>query len=291
LADELDKTAAFYQSRHPENKLSPKMPLLLTGDLALAKPASGLLKAEVKYDIEDLIPPLDHPTELTAATYMVNLGLALKKQTRQAPATGEKTLPYDININIFADKYRKIRAQPIPFRNILLLALLVIAITFIFPLQQSLTKLKNDNTRAQIEFSDISRELNLVTLIAEEASQTETSIQEITAATAALEAADRELLAGRGIFIHDLTLITAALPPSTDISSLEIDNETITVSGETASVFDVVNYAIALERTGTFTDVRIREIGETTNTITGDNTATGETATINRITFDIVLRK
>jgi hypothetical protein len=67
LADELTKTAAFYQSSHPESRLTPVTPLLLTGDLA-SEAAGGLLQAEVEYPVEPLNPPAAFPPALPLAS-------------------------------------------------------------------------------------------------------------------------------------------------------------------------------------------------------------------------------
>lgn len=291
LADELTKTATFYQSRHPESKLNPAIPLLLTGDLALQTPASGLLQSETEYPVESLVAPVDSPPELPVASYTANIGLALKKIPPQAVAGGETNRFHDININIFSDKYRKTRPKPLPTGYILLRAFLAMAIVLVFPLYQSLDKLKAENVQQQTEFSEISRELNLARLISEENAQTDNAIQQITANTEALKAANQSLLENRGIFTSDLHTVTEALPPATYLTSIEIDNNLITVRGETDSVFSVVDYAVALELTGAFLDVRINELDETTSIIPGDNATADQFTTLNKITFEIIINK
>jgi Tfp pilus assembly protein PilN len=291
LADELTKTAAFYQSRHPDSTLSPATPLLLTGDLTLVTPASGLLQSETKYPIEPLMPSVDAPPELPAQSYIINIGLALKKTHHKVDPESEEARYHDININIFSDKYRKIRAKSLPLGYILLQAFLVMALVLLFPLYQSLDNLKDNNTRLQTEFSNISRELNLATLISEENIQTDNSIQEIVAATAALQMADQSLLAAQGNFTRDLQLVTEALPPLTYFTSIEMDNRQVTVSGETENIFKVVDYATALEFIEIFDEVHIIEINEITRTITGDNHTTDEPVMVSLITFDIMIIK
>jgi Tfp pilus assembly protein PilN len=291
LADELTKTAAFYQSRHPGSTLSSTTPLLLTGDLTLVTPASGLLQSEVKYPVEPIVPPLDYPPELPAPSYTINMGLALKKIPPKTAAGDEGTRSHDINVNIFADKYRKIRTKPTPTGYMLLQAFLAIALVLLVPLYQSLDKVKDKNTQLEIEFTNISRELSLATLISEEDAQTDNAIQEIAVKTAALQAADQSLLEARGIYTRDLQLVNEALPPLTYFTSIEIDNKQVTVRGETENVFDVVDYASALERLEIFPDVRVTEVSEITRIIPGDNATTDEPATFNVITFSITINK
>ena len=289
LADELTKTAAFYESRHAEGSLRPPAPLLLTGDLALDTPARGLLQSEVKYRVESPAPPLDCPPELPTPSYTVNMGLALKKVQAKA-AAGENAHFHDININIFTDKYRKVRARPTPAGYILALVLLAAAIVFVYPLYRSLDNIKDDNIRLQTEFTNISRELSLATLFAAEDAQTESEIIVINAATAALQASDRELIDGRGVLTSDLETVSGALPALVEITSLEIADTTITVRGETGDVFRVVDYARALEQTAMFREVRISELGETTRAVAGDDVES-EPAQVSLVTFDITINK
>jgi type IV pilus assembly protein PilM len=289
LADELTKTAAFYESRHPESPLQPSMPLLLTGDLMLVTPARGLLQSEVKYPVEPLVAPLEYPPELPAPSYSVNMGLALKKI--KAPANEEEARFHDINVNIFTDKYRKIKAKPTPAGYMLAQVFLAIVIVILYPLYQSLDKLKDDNTMLQTEFINTSREFSLTTLFAEEDARTENEIAQVNAATAALLASDQSALANRGIFTSDLEMVTGALPPSAYLTSIDNDSTAVTMRGETGDVFTVVDYAVALELTGAFTDVRITELGEITKTLTGDDATNGELTTFSLIAFDITLKK
>src|SRR4030042_1716586 len=69
LADELTKTAAFYQSNHPEIQLDGNLPLLLTGQLAAEVVVNGLLQAEKNYPIERLIPAVEYPQTLPTTSY------------------------------------------------------------------------------------------------------------------------------------------------------------------------------------------------------------------------------
>jgi hypothetical protein len=291
LADELTKTEAFYRSHHPESMLSPAAPLLLTGDLTLGTSAGGLLQSEVKYAVEPLVPPVDSPPELPVPSYTTNIGLALKKSPPRAAAGSEDARFHDIDINVLSDKYRKVRPKALPARYLVLWAFLVMAVVLLFPLYRSLQAVNAEYARLQTGFYDISRELNFATVTSEENARTESTIQDINAATAALQAADQSLIADRGIFTRDLQLVTGALPPFTYFTSIEIDGGVITVRGETDNTFVAVDYATALERIGVFNDVRITELDEIVRIITADNATTDEPTTLLQISFEIIIDK
>jgi Tfp pilus assembly protein PilN len=291
LADELTKTVAFYQNRHPESPLGPATPLLLTGDLALELPASGLLQAETEYPVEPLVPAVECPPELPVAAYTVNIGLSLKKAPHRRATSGEGSRFHDININILSGKHRKIRAKRRPLRLWIFGAIIVAAVIALFPLYQARSHLIEENNQQLTEFSNMSRELNLGKIFAEENSQTESTIQEIIASDQALQAANRDLLSTRGDFTRDLRVVTEALPPATEFTSMEINGQQAKVYGETDSVFAVIDYATALEATGVFPEVRITELDEATP-VGNEADATGSVpADTSKIKFGIVISK
>jgi hypothetical protein len=291
LADELNKTAAFYQNRHPESPLGPATPLLLTGDLARELPASGLLQAETEYPVEPLVPAVECPPELPVAAYTVNIGLSLKKTPQRRATAGEGSGFHDININILSGKHRKIRTKRRPLGLWIFVAIIAAAVISLFPLYQARSHLIRENNQQLVEFSDMSRELDLRKIVAEENAQTEGTIQEITASNQALQAANRDLLGTRGDFTRDLRLITGALPPATEFSSMEINSQQAKVYGKTDSVFSVINYAIALEATGVFPEVRITELDEATPASNGADAAGSTPAATGKIKFGIVISK
>jgi hypothetical protein len=290
LADELTKTAAFYQAHYPQNPLSTTTPLLLTGDLALELPASGLLQAETEYPVKPLAPPVECPPELPIAAYTANIGLSLKKISPKVSA-GRDGGYHDININILSGKYRKIRAKPIPKSLWISAALITATIIGLFPLYQARSQAITDNARQQTELSNISREYNLASLVAEENALMEEDIQKIDDDTAALKAANQSITSTRGEFTRDLQYVTGALPPLTDFTSIEIINKQIMIHGETDSVFTVIDYATALEGNGMYPEVRITELDETVSILGEGDAAEEEAVTVNRISFGIVMNK
>lgn len=78
LGEELTRTVKFYNDTHPE-PLPRSTPLCLTGSLAEEVALSGVAEASVGLAQEPLASPLDCPPDLPVATFMVNIGLALKE--------------------------------------------------------------------------------------------------------------------------------------------------------------------------------------------------------------------
>lgn len=291
VIDGLNKTVAFYQSSHPESRPGPETSLLLTGELTEEVIRNGLLQSEIEYSIERLNPPVDCPADISVDPYTVNIGLALKKTPLKTASKGDISRFSDININLLDGKYRKKKAPPVPFRRILLGILLAIIVMALFPLYQTRSQVTAENAALQTELDGINRELNLANLIAEETALTRETIGVITAGTEALQEVNRGILITRGDFTGNLNMVTEVLPPDTRFSSIDIDNQVISVNGDADSVFRVVDYATALENTEVFQEVRIIRLDDAVTDIL--ETSENETiqAESGSVVFNIIIDK
>jgi type IV pilus assembly protein PilM len=289
LADELTKTATFYQSNHPEATLSSNTPLLLAGDLAVDTPAGELLQAEIEYPIESLTPAVASPDNFIDASYAAVIGLALKKSPLKALPGSEQSRFFDIDVNLLAGKYRKTKAKPIRAFYLWLGMILVAALVLLFPLYQARQHIKTDNRAFDTALSNIQRELDLAVLVNEETTNTEDSITALNAATDAIKTANETILGARGDYGSGLETVAGAVPPQTSFNWIEIRPDEITIRGETDSVFTVVAYAVALENLNIFTEVRITSLDEVIAA-----PGSGETDTppeVKTIAFEIFIQK
>jgi cell division protein FtsL len=290
LAEELIKIIAFNQSSNPDIHISSSTPLLLTGESAADPMTSKLLQSEVEYPLEPLVPPVEFPDNLPIASYTTSIGLALKKTAIKTSVGGEDSTFSDININILADKYVKPKTKPTAMRNLLLAAFLIVAVGVIFPLYQVRDQVITDNKALEADLNNINREIELAKLVNEETLSTEATIDEITATTKALEAANENVLGARGYFNTGLQRIVRIMAAKTYFTSIEIKKEAITIRGEADDVFAVIKYATALEAEGVFTEVRITQLDDAmVNVLTaGENDSAS--SPVNVITFEILCK-
>ena len=289
LTDELLKTVNFYDNSHPESTLSLATPLLLTGELSSNATASSLIQAAVEYPVEPLVPSMKFPPELPLALYAANMGLALKKVPQKTVAKGDTARFHDLNLNILSGKYRKARAQAVPVRYVLILAVIVIACGLLFPLYQVRSQAKAEVARLQDELRVVNRELNLRNLTIDEANKVEAVISELTAEAETLQQEQQQLLSRGGDFARNLTLVTGALPAESYFTSIEMDYNRTNVSGEADNVYRVISYAVALEELERFSEVRIIEIDEAPIAETEGTEHETEEAETGVITFAVVM--
>jgi len=80
LIEEVIRTIDFYNHSHPDTLLDPSIPVFLTGELTTVPSVNETIRTEMGYTIEMPKPPLTYPEDLPLPAFMVNIGLALKKE-------------------------------------------------------------------------------------------------------------------------------------------------------------------------------------------------------------------
>jgi Tfp pilus assembly protein PilN len=262
LADELTKTAAFFQSNNPEAHIDKSTPLLLTGDWAANPAVVGLIKTEVEYPIEPLVAHLTAPPDFPMDTYAALFGLALKKIPQKTASKTRGANYLDININILAGKYRKPKAKPVALKSILTWLLIGIAIVLLYPLYQARAHAVATNTGLETELSNITHEKNIATLVNEDNAAQETTILSLKTQTDAINSAHIIALGDRGAYGSDLETVTSLLPAAALYSAVKLTHSQIAISGEADNLFTVTDYAAALDALGKYYEVRINILEE-----------------------------
>jgi len=289
LTDELSKIVSFYNSSHPEDPLSLATPLLLTGELSADAATGRLIQSEVEYPVEFLVPPLKCPPDLPVALYATNMGLALKGVAEKTTAKGDVVRFYDINLNVLSGKYRT-EVRPVPLRHILLTLAAVAAVGLLFFMYQVRSQAGAETMQLQTELSRAGQELHQDLRASNEARQVEDTINEIEADVNALKQEHRDILSERGYFTDALRLVTGALPARAYFTSMEIGADEIIVEGRADSSLAVINYVMALETQGVFSEVRIAELDDSAHTggetMGGGSTGVSFTIVISRQVFE-----
>ena len=94
-----------------------------------------------------------------------------------------------------------------------------------------------------------------------EANQSEITIDEITTGVEILEQEHLFILSKGGDSADNMNLVADTLPSGAYLTSIKRSMEQVTLGGKADSPFTVISYAMALEASGQFSEVRIAEIG------------------------------
>ena len=79
IAEEFNRTVAFYNSSHLEKPLDPTVPVFVCGDLAEAPETWQSVIGRAGYSVSPLPSPVEPPEGFNPNEFMINIGLALKE--------------------------------------------------------------------------------------------------------------------------------------------------------------------------------------------------------------------
>jgi type IV pilus assembly protein PilM len=95
IAEELNRTIAFYNSSYPEEPLDSSVPIFVCGDLIEVQDSWKSLVGKTDYPVSALQPPIEYPEGFGPGKFMVNIGLALKGQLPKGEGNYYSTVDID----------------------------------------------------------------------------------------------------------------------------------------------------------------------------------------------------
>lgn len=118
IKEELGRTISFYNSNNPEKPLAPDVPIFASGELTDATELRTSIAEEFGHPVQSFSIPLQYPLFFDPVSYMVNMGLTLKKSAKEARASAA-------NQNILPAPYQP---KPISLARTIVLPAAVFAI-------------------------------------------------------------------------------------------------------------------------------------------------------------------
>jgi hypothetical protein len=237
LASALETTVNFYDSQHPGAPLDSATPLFITGQMSGDLALMENLKANVKYPIEPLAPPLEYPEYLPVSQYAVNIGLALKGTA--APKNAESGGYLSPDINLLPQAYRPWRPSA---RQMQFFCAILVAIGLLIPLYQVASKAMAETATVQARYNIINRELQRRQLELKNREPLEKVIADYNS-----------IVNMGGGFTKDLdTIISLAKKFTISVQSINDIGSTITIVCQSDNYTSFRNYLTALKESGRF---------------------------------------
>jgi type IV pilus assembly protein PilM len=111
IAEEIDRTVAFYNSSHKDNPLGNSVPIFVCGDLTQVPDKWPALAGSLKFPVSALPSPVDAPAGFETNDYIINIGLGLQEVMPAASAVNVS----QINMNSLPETYRPKPIKLTPF--------------------------------------------------------------------------------------------------------------------------------------------------------------------------------
>jgi hypothetical protein len=242
LAMNLELTAGFYNSHHPDTPLDPATPFLITGQLSGDLDLMEKLPARVGYPIESLAPRLECPKHMPVSQYAVNIGLALKGTAPAKSLEQDGYLPPDINLLPETYKAWKPSARQIYFA-----CAVIAAIALLFPLYQVTSGAMDKTADLQASSNILNTELLRRQLELKNREPLQKAIDEYST-----------IVNMGGGFTEDLRVIKGEADQlGVQVESVAHGGESITITCQTEPESHIVfrDYITALRESGRFSTV------------------------------------
>ena len=254
IAEEINRTVAFYNSSRKEKPLDATVPMFVCGELAEVPESWQSLSGRLNCRVSILPSPVESPKGFDTNEFMVNIGLALKKLL---PAKGEGNFSL-VNFNALPEIYMP---RVVPLSTVLAWTGASIGIIFLvyggFMVHNTAGNISVLRSQLAPLETSIARESEQIRTLRGQVTNLEAQIKSVQATAKILDTTLTSLESGRVRMHGDLTDIERLLPRGVAVSVTH-RGAAVTVNGRASSAADIFNYAEALERS--FTSVRISSI-------------------------------
>ena len=250
MAEEFNRTVAFYNSSHLEKPLDSTVPVFICGDLAEKPESWPSVVSRAGYSVSSLPSPVETPEGFNPNDFMVNIGLALKELL---PVKGEANFSL-VNLNALPEAYVpprfSIARVLVPVGVVLGIGLIIFGVIFVLnnrantaALSSELASMQNSVTQKQTEITTLKAQVGALEAIAGELDARITTMEQ-----------------ARATIHEDLTQIVKLASEKVSLGSVNHGGGSVTVQGTASSENAIFSYARALRSGGRFSRVWITSI-------------------------------
>ena len=264
IAEEFNRTVAFYNSSHMDNPLDAAVPVFVCGELARQPDTWQSVVGGAGYAVSPLPSPVETPEGFDADEFMVNIGLALKEMRVEKEGANFSI----VNLNALPEAYVppsfSIVRVLIPVVTVIGVGVIALAVFLIFSSRAEIATLRSEVNTAETTVSQLQRE---VATLKSRASSTETTASDLNALLTSTER-------GRASIYLDLKEVVSLTKDRVTLTSVSHVGSSITVRGVASSIDPVYKYARDLRQSPRFSQVWVSAVTETTEGVTFEFTVT-----------------
>jgi type IV pilus assembly protein PilM len=250
IAEEFNRTVAFYNSSHMEKPLDTTVPVFVCGDLAEKPETWESVISRTGYSVSPLPSPVQAPEGFNPNEFTVNIGLALK----ELPADKEGANFSLVNFNALPEAYVPPRFSIlrvlVPVGAVIGIGLIVVAIILILSGRADIAALQSQVTTAETSVYQLRAQIAALN----------TQIASTGAAADELSTQLTTMEQGRAMFQEDLAQIVGLATDRVTLGSVSHGGSSVTVRGSASDENDIFKYARDLRSGGRFSEVWITSI-------------------------------
>jgi type IV pilus assembly protein PilM len=240
ITEEVNRTIDFYNASHREDPLDATVPMFVCSDLSQLPENWQSLGEKLGGPVSILPSPVESPDGFDANDFMVNIGLALKELRYEREGTNVSLVNFNALPEAYLPKGVSLMRVLAPV-GIAAVAGLIIAMGFMVYGKADY----NSALRSQIAplQGGIALQFEEMTAMQGQITEIETQLAPIAARAAVFDSTLTSLEAGREDMSADLVEIIGLMPPVMDLTGIDHEAKSITVSGIAPDVDDIFFYA------------------------------------------------
>jgi hypothetical protein len=250
IAEEFNRTVAFYNSSHMEKPLDPTVPVFACGDLAEAPETWQSVVGQSGYSVSPLISPVEPPEGFNSNNFLVNIGLALKELLPEKEEANFSLVNFNALPEAYLPEHFSIVRVLVPVGIVIGIGLIIFALILIQNNRANIEELRSDVAVAEGRVIQQQREIAELNA---QVGPAETTASELNARITAMERR-------RATIYEDLTEIEKLAREKVNLSSVNHGGSSVTLSGTASDEDDIFSYARDLRNCGRFSRVWIPSI-------------------------------
>jgi type IV pilus assembly protein PilM len=236
IAEEFNRTVAFYNSGHMEKPLDSTVPVFVSGDLTEAPDMWTSAVGGAAYTVSALPAPVNVPDGLNPNQFMVNIGLALKELLTEKEEDSFSV----VNFNALPEAYVPPRFSMVrvlvPVVAVVGIILIILAVVLILNNRANVAALRPQVTTAETAVAQLQRDV----------AQLGASVKSAEASSDALSGTLADIERGRAVILSDLREIRRLAEQSVTLGTVSDTGSSVAITGVAADVDDIFQYARAL---------------------------------------------
>jgi type IV pilus assembly protein PilM len=252
IAEEVERTIAFYNQSQQEKPLAEKDPILVTGDLAQMKESWDILASRLGHPVNPINSPLQEPAGFDAAQFMVNIGLVLKESPREKGPEANLL----VNFNALPAAYSRIKISVL---NIAVSVVAVVVLGAVVLMGFTTMGVRSHVAILEVEAVGIQNQITTtqtaVATLKTQIKQLQDQVKPLEDKTTGLSAKVATFKINRTNKDEHTSLVVRLLPKDVNLTSINYAANDISMEGKEEKLDAIYGYARDIRATNLFSVV------------------------------------
>jgi type IV pilus assembly protein PilM len=250
IAEEFNRTVAFYNSSHVEKPLDSTVPVFIGGDLAEAPETWQSVVGEAGYSVSALPSPVEPPEGFNPNEFMVNIGLALKELLTEKEEANFSLVNFNALPEAYLPPSFSIVRVLIPVVTVIGIGLIIFALILILNNRANIEALQTEVTVAE---TSVTQQRGQIAKLNSRIPPVEATAKELSGRITNMERR-------RASIYLDLSEIVTLAKEKVSLAEVKHVDNSIVMSGKASNVGLIYSYARDLRSSPRFSKVWVSRV-------------------------------